>query len=154
MYKLLKPAAAITTLLLGFILGTAVQAGSGGPGTSADPLASRSYVHRAVNEKIAELQQQVTALQQRVNRLSSTITALEKVAGVEGVAAQGVPAPGTYLLEREVAVYEQPDTGAPVVAKLKPSQQFAVIELQDGWYHVELSGGVRGWITGEYVRTK
>jgi len=146
-----------TVLLAGFFAGAGVQAGSGEPGSTTDPLASQSYVHRAVSDKVAALQQQVAALQQQVNELDNGIAELERIIDSGGAVIEEDIQPGqarAYFLERKVTVYQEPDSDSRGVAELAPNQDFAVLELKDGWYHVELPGGKKGWIKAKYVVTQ
>lgn len=71
----------VTAVLLGsgFMLGTVVQAGTGGAGSMDDPLAARSYVQQAVGDKVGQLEQQAQALQQRVTELNQEIILLENI---------------------------------------------------------------------------
>ncbi|WP_366923768.1 hypothetical protein MFMK1_000681 [Metallumcola ferriviriculae] len=69
----------VVMLPTGFLMGTAVQAGSPSPGSQADPLVSKAYVRYAVDNKIIDLQQQVQAAQQRINELNDNIAALEEM---------------------------------------------------------------------------
>ena len=142
-------------LLLGFTLGTAVEAGSGdGPGSASDPLASQGYVHQAVNERLGELQQQAADLQQRVGQLSRVVASLEQRVSTNVNNKENVVPKGLYLLDEAVSVYYEPNTNADVLWELQPKDTFEVIELVEDWYHIKLANGSQGWIKAEYVKTK
>jgi len=64
-------------LLLGFLYVQTAGATSPQPGTQEDPLVTRSYVERALQETTASLQEQITYLTAEIRSLEKRIASLE-----------------------------------------------------------------------------
>lgn len=73
---------AIVSLAIGFMVGKTVNADAPDPGSSSDPLVSKSYVDAAMETRITELEEQVAELTVQAQALQTTINELQtKVTG-------------------------------------------------------------------------
>lgn len=64
--------------MIGYFSGREVQAGGPLPGSSEDPLVTKSYVDQYVNDKVQKLQQALDQAQSRLNSLEQELAALKK----------------------------------------------------------------------------
>ncbi|NLW06651.1 MAG: hypothetical protein GX039_01510, partial [Clostridia bacterium] len=84
----LIPALSLFVILLVYFAVQAVQAGGAEPGSSQDPLVTKSYVDNYVQSRSRELQDQLAALTRQINALEARLAALE------GQAPKPLPQPG------------------------------------------------------------
>lgn len=68
---------AILSVIAGFAIGKTVIANSPAPGSSADPVVSKSYVDKALQDKIAALETAVAELTVQAQALQTTINELQ-----------------------------------------------------------------------------
>jgi len=68
---------AILSVAVGFIIGKTVVADSPTPGSSADPVVSKSYVDKALQDRVKELEAQVAELTVQSQALQNTINELQ-----------------------------------------------------------------------------
>lgn len=68
---------AVLSILAGYGLGKTVLADSPAPGSSADPVVSKSYVDKAVQDRISELEKTVAELSVQAQALQNTINDLQ-----------------------------------------------------------------------------
>lgn len=68
---------AILSIVVGFVLGKTVIAESPAPGSSADPVVSKSYVDKAMGDRVKELETQVAELTVQSQALQNTINELQ-----------------------------------------------------------------------------
>lgn len=72
---------AIASVIVGFTLGKMVIADSPVPGSESDPVVSKSYVDKALQERITELEKNVAELTVQAQSLQSTINQLQAKIG-------------------------------------------------------------------------
>jgi len=68
---------AILSIIVGFVLSQTVVADAPKAGSSADPVVSKSYVDKAIEDKIKELENKVVELTVQAEALQSTVNALQ-----------------------------------------------------------------------------
>jgi hypothetical protein len=68
---------AILSILVGFLVGKTVDAGAPEPGSSADPVVSKSYVDQALEERVGELELEVAEITVQAQALQTTINELQ-----------------------------------------------------------------------------
>ncbi|MDD2212835.1 MAG: SH3 domain-containing protein [Clostridia bacterium] len=68
---------AILSIVVGFFLGRAVIADSPVPGSGDDPVVTKSYADKAIQERVTELEKSVAELSVQAKALQSTINELQ-----------------------------------------------------------------------------
>jgi TolA-binding protein len=68
---------AITSIIVGFTLGKIVTADAPAPGSKEDPVVSKSYVDKALEERMTELENSVAELTVQAQSLQKTINQLQ-----------------------------------------------------------------------------
>lgn len=89
---------AILSILVGFIVGKTVDAGAPEPGSSADPVVSKSYVDQAMEERVGELEKEVAELTVQAQALQTTINELQdklNKAGIKTTSSTSTTKPST-----------------------------------------------------------
>lgn len=165
---------------IGFKAGEYVEAGGLMPGSSGDPLAAKSYVDKAVTEKLVQLQSQAEDLDAKVVALQQTVNKLEGKIGTTATVQDNAPVVNT---EPEPVQETQPQTPQPVQPDVKPTGKNAkiitssanvrkgpgtnyeivaglllgtsvpVLKIEDKWIYVDL-GNTKGWINQNLVEIK
>ncbi|MDX9873156.1 MAG: SH3 domain-containing protein [Clostridia bacterium] len=103
---------AVLSLAIGFMVGKTVNADAPDPGSSQDPVVSKSYVDAAVEERIGELEAQVAELTVQAQALQTTINELQtKVTGSKSSSTTTTKPPATTT----------PSTGTPSGTSTTPS---------------------------------
>jgi len=59
-------------------------------------------------------------------------------------------APGSKPIVKEVMVRAAPDDAAEPVAIVTPEARVPIVEERNGWFKVQLPGGLRGWVPERY----
>lgn len=72
----------LTGMVIGFLIGSAVYAGGGEPGSAADPLVARSYVDEHMASYVANLEKKVAELSSRALQLEAALAQLQKQVGL------------------------------------------------------------------------
>ncbi len=68
---------AILSITVGFVLGRTVVANSPAPGSNADPVVSKSYVDKAMQDRVGDLEKKVAELMVQAQALQSTINEVQ-----------------------------------------------------------------------------
>jgi uncharacterized protein YgiM (DUF1202 family) len=68
---------ALASIVVGFTLGKIVIADSPVPGSKSDPVVSKSYVEKALQKRVADLENEVAELTAQAQSLQSTINELQ-----------------------------------------------------------------------------
>jgi len=112
---------AILSIVVGFVLGKTVIADSPTPGSSADPVVSKSYVDKALQDRVKELETQVAELTVQSQALQNTINELQAKAGktpVKTTPDTGTTSPGTGTTTPSTTT---PGTGTTTPGATTPS---------------------------------
>lgn len=95
---------AILSIIAGFLLSQTLFANSPAPGSSQDPVVSKSYVDKAMQDRLKELETQVAELNVQTQALQITINELQtkinkatpgKTTTTPGTTTPGTTTPGT-----------------------------------------------------------
>lgn len=173
----------IGAFLLVSVIGTTVFASSSDPGSTGDPLVTKSYVDTIVNNKVSGLQSQLTAATTKINSLqtqltaattkvnslqsqlgtaNTKITALEaRVKSLESkVGSTPTPTPtyktGTVTVT-SLNVRSGPGTSYRLVGSLKYGTSVTIISskaVSGATWHQIKSGSISGWVHGAYIRIR
>ena len=157
-----------------FVIGDAIVAGGGQPGSQQDPLVSQSYITQAVQERTDALELQITELEKQVASLVNTVEMLETQVGRAGgqsnqtqQTGQGASATQTgnnagNTVEREmvvtvanntgVNVRSGPSTSFEVVTSLANGARVNVVAESSGWYEINLDNNRTGWVRSDFLR--
>jgi hypothetical protein len=168
---------AIISIAAGFAIGKTVTADSPLPGSSADPVVSKSYVDKALQERVAGLEKTVAELTVQAQALQSTINELQaKINKSSGKTTPSTPgtttpsettAPGggggsshvgktAYIkpANNYVNLRSAPDINSSVLKKVLKDEPMYIFEEKDKWYHVELKDKTTGWVASWVVDVK
>ncbi|WP_162007922.1 SH3 domain-containing protein [Heliorestis convoluta] len=156
--------------LSGFILGQMVIASAVTPGSSADPLISRSYLNRILGEQTTEIHSRIDAIDQKVDVLHQN---LEKSTGQKIDVKNPVGTPLTNPTQAEEAskpaqvatvtpligahIRYGPGTDYASIVGLEHGTEILIISIHDGvnnekWFKVRLADGRTGFIRQDLVR--
>ena len=157
---------------IGFKAGEFVEAGGITPGSVGDPLAAKSYVDKAVGEKITELQAQAESLAAKVKDLQDTVDKLQSKVGVQTNVSGSEPAPQsaptksventeenvsptgqTAYVKASANVRKGPGTNYEIVSGLSNGKSVPVLKIEGDWVYVDL-GDKKGWINRNLVEIK
>ncbi|MBZ4654052.1 MAG: putative N-acetylmuramoyl-L-alanine amidase [Peptococcaceae bacterium] len=169
---------ALLSIVVGFTLGKTVVADSPAPGSSADPVVSKSYVDKALQDRIKELETAVAdltvksqALQTALNELQAKVnkTPVRTTPATPGTSTPSTPTtPATpppnntsvvgktaYVTgSTSVNVRSGPSTSNSVVTKVNSGDIMVIQQVKDSWYQVKLSDGKTGWVASWVVEVK
>ena len=162
---------------IGYKSGEFVEAGGIAPGSVGDPLAAKSYVDKAVTEKLTQLQSQSQNLESKVTELQQTVVKLQEGLKNAEVVANGETFPTDDQLPPKntgdkTTITSQKPTGQiatvtapsanvrsgagkdfPIVTGLLKGKSVPVLAVQNDWVNVEL-GNVKGWVSKDLVEIK
>lgn len=163
----------LTGLAFGFLIGSAVFAGGGEPGSAADPLVARSYVDEQVAAYISGLEKKAADLSARALELETALAKLQRQVGITPIKPgepvnSGTPttpttptAPGSdsvqgrkiYISAENSAVNLRtgPGTGYDLVVTVvrgSGSEPMTVLSQSGEWYRVKTADGHTGWVAG------
>lgn len=162
---------AVLSILVGFSLGKIVMAESPAPGSSSDPVVSKSYVDKAMEErmqelekKVAELTVQAQALQTTINELQTKVNKGTTVKPSTGTTTPTTPTQPTnntttvvgktaYISPNNtyVNLRSGPAKTTDVIKKVYKSDAMVIQKVENDWYQVKLTDGTLGWIAGWLV---
>jgi len=174
---------AIISIVLGFTLGKTVVADSPVPGSSLDPIVSKSYVDGALEKKVADLEKDVAeltieaqALRDTINNLQTKINSVptssikpntptpakpDEVTVKPDTEEKDLPAPETVIGKTAYAdtqsylnMRSAPTTQADVIKKIENSEALVIQKVEGTWYHVKLEDGTVGWVAGWLLKVK
>ncbi len=171
---------ALLSIVIGFILGKTVVADSPAPGSNSDPVVSKSYVDKALQDRIKELETAVAELTVKSQALQTALNELQaKVNKTPVKTAPAAPAPGTGTSSTPTTPAAPPQNNTSVIGKTAfvtgstpvnirsgPATSYAVItkvnrgdtmviqQVKDSWYQVKLSDGKTGWVASWVVEIK
>jgi len=156
----------------GFFVASRVLAGGAGPGSSADPLVSRSYVDAQVATYEADLQQRVSDLTAREAQLEQALAAVQKEQGITPIQpAQTTTAPAggqpqaassgqLYIKAGNsyINLRQGPGTSYSLEGRVTggdpDSEPMTVLSESGGWYQVRLPDAHTGWVAGWLVEQR
>lgn len=170
---------AILSIVVGFTLGKTLLADSPAPGSSDDPVVSKSYVDKALQERITDLEKQVAELSVQAQALQTTINELQsKVNKIPSTKPStntggGTPTPNTpgtggstqtgsavgkvcYVQESNnyVNLRSGPSTNDDIVKKVNKGEPMGIEKEENQWYQVKLGDGTVGWVANWVVDIK
>ncbi|MFZ5753513.1 MAG: SH3 domain-containing protein [Bacillota bacterium] len=169
---------ALLSIVVGFTLGKTVVADSPAPGSSSDPVVSKSYVDKALQDRIKELETAVAdltvksqALQTALNELQAKVnkTPVRTTPATPGTSTPSTPttpaAPpqnNTSVIGKtasvtgstSVNIRSGPATSYSVVTKVNSGDIMVIQQVKDSWYQVKLSDGKTGWVASWVVEVK
>lgn len=169
---------AILSIVAGFVIGKTVSADSPAPGSSADPVVSKSYVDKAVEERIAKLENDVAELTVKAQALQNTINELQnkinKTSGSTGTSSSssgtGSSTTNTDIQQTQngnigktayvrtsnnyVNMRKAPSTAEEIVKQVNKGEPMTILKAQNQWYEVKLSDGTTGWVASWVVEIK
>lgn len=132
---------AILSIVVGFILGKTVIADSPAPGSSADPVVSKSYVDKALQDRVKELETQVAELTVQSQTLQLTINELQAKVGktpsrtttnpTTTTPSTGTTTPNTGTTTPSTGT-TTPSTGSTVVGKTAYVKVTSSVNLRQG----------------------
>lgn len=143
--------AALVCVSLGFVVGQVVQATGNQPGSENDPLVSQSYVEKVLGEKMSVLQTKIDELEAEVSQLKGGGT----VSGNDGTdTSSGGNTTGTstntgkmvQVTSNNVNIREEPSTDSAKIGSANTSTRLKYLGEQDGWYKVQVTDSMEGWI--------
>ena len=172
----------IVSVAVGFLYGTGFLGGSSGEaGSREDPLLGTSYADSAISQRVAEMDDRIGKLETRIANLENEIAILtgeplnpgatDTTPPASGGGAAPPPASGgtgsstvsqanigksASVTADVVNLRESASTSAAIKKKLAPSDTFTItkVDVEKGWYQVQLSDGTVGWVAGYLVRIK
>jgi hypothetical protein len=123
---------------IGFWVGQSVSAETNQPGSTGDPLVSKSYVDEQVTGKIAALESKIAILTTRTEALEKTIQELQ--ARLAGQSTGGTTTPGTTTSSTGTAA---PNTGTttPSAGTTTPTAAAKIVYVKAGNTVVNLRSG-------------
>ena len=171
---------ALLSIAIGFVLGKTVVADSPAPGSSSDPVVSKSYVDKALQDRLKELETAVAeltvksqALQSALNDLQAKVnkTPVKTTPSTPSTGTSTPPAPATpaappadntsmagkkaYVTgSTPVNIRSGPATSYAVVTKVHSGESMVIQQVKDSWYQVKLSDGKTGWVASWVVEIK
>jgi uncharacterized protein YgiM (DUF1202 family) len=174
---------AILSVILGFTLGRTVVANSPAPGSEADPVVSKSYVDKALQERVDELEAEVAELTVRSQALQDTINELQAKINKTPVKNNpttpgsskpdndnkpATPGSETSPIGRTASVIKGTarinlrsgaGTNYAELGKVNAGETMTILQVakdKDGkdWYQVTLSDNTTGWVAGWLVKVK
>ena len=156
------------TLVIGafvsvLVIGTTVFASSSDPGSTSDPITTKSYVDSQVNSKVGNLQSQLNTANTNISDLKKKIKALEdKVASQSQKPTTPAPTPSpSYKKGTVTATTLNVRSGASAskskVGSLKKGVQVTILSSKSvsgaTWHQIK-SGTLTGWVHGSYIKIK
>lgn len=170
---------AIISVLVGFWLGKAVVADSPAPGSADDPLVTKSYADKAIQERVTDLEKTVAELSVQAQTLQNTLNELQnRVITTPTVKPEPTPVPKEEPKKEEPAPTPQlpadsmigktlcistqnyanlrsaPTLEADVLKEVTADLEMVVQKVEGEWYNVKLSDGTIGWINQRVVKVK
>jgi seryl-tRNA synthetase len=169
---------AVISIAAGFIIGKSLMAGSPTPGSSSDPVVSKSYVDKSLREKVTDLEKKVAELTVQAKALQNTINELQ--AKVSNKPYSGTTSTSTnndsdsttdteeppqttqssvigktaYSSVSSLYLRNAPTTQADIVKKLSKSDAVVIQKVEGSWYYVKLNDGTMGWVASNYIKVK
>jgi len=169
----------LTGIAIGFLIGSAVFAGGGEPGSASDPLVARSYVDEHMATYVANLEKKVAELSARALQLETALAQLQKQVGLTPIKpGEAVPGSGTgtgtqgttpgnqaggfqpgqklYILPENSAVNLRKGPGTNyekvgIAVRGSGCEPMTVLARSGDWYQVRLADGRTGWVAGWLV---
>lgn len=166
---------AILSIVAGFVIGQFVNAEAPAPGSSDDPVVSKSYVDKAVEERlkkleadVAELTVQSQALQNTINELQNKINKKSGSSSSSSGTSSQNNSSSTQQQEANVGktayvrssnnyvnLRKGPTTADDVVKKVYKNDPMTIQKAQNQWYQVKLKDGTTtGWVASWVVDVK
>lgn len=65
---------------------------------------------------------------------------------------RGMFFPKAYVTGTDVNIRTQPEIYDNVIGQFKQFEDLVVIKMKDGWYYVEKRDGVKGWVSGKFIK--
>lgn len=144
--------AALVFCGLGFLIGSTVEYSEKNYGTSADPVAQKSYVDTLVSNNIAVLQEEIDDLKAQIADLTAAIEG--------GNTGTGNPNGGNNTTTQSVKttasvnVRATASTTGSVLTTVDTNTVLTYIGSTSGsdgtWYNVKLSDGTVGYVFSQY----
>jgi uncharacterized protein YgiM (DUF1202 family) len=132
----------LAALLGAFSLGRMVAADSNSgpvPGSTDDPLVSRSYV----DSRIKSLEDRVAELEKRLGSSGSTVAPSQSGTTVPAVEQKVFSKSGRNWIN----VRSGPNTNSEIVTQCYPGTAMALLEIQGDWYKVRMPDGTVGFVS-------
>lgn len=170
---------AIASILVGFWVGKAVVADSPTPGSEDDPLVTKSYADKAIQERVTELEQMVAELSVQAKALENTLNEVQGKIGTTAKPVTQTPEPPpqkpvekepekepekpvTSLVGQTICINTQnyanlrsaPNLEADVLKEVQPEESMYVQKEENGWYNVKFEDETIGWIFNQVVKLK
>ncbi|PKM90739.1 MAG: hypothetical protein CVU87_01270 [Firmicutes bacterium HGW-Firmicutes-12] len=172
---------AILSIIVGFVVGKTVDAGAPEPGSSADPVVSKSYVDKALEERVGELELEVAEITVQAQALQTTINELQdklNKSGIKTTPTTSTPSTSTpstttpstttgtttgatigktaYIKSSNnyVNLRSGPSTDTNTIKQVQKGEAMKIFEVKDQWYHVELADKTVGWVASWIVDVK
>lgn len=159
--------AAVVFLSVGFVIGQIVQAAGTIPGTAGDPLVAQSYVEKAVQKNVAEMEKKLQEMEKKVASLEKQLKDAPKNTANNnktnnqtsggGISTGGDNKPiadgkVAIALQDDTNVRSGPGTTYNKVVTLKQGDTMTVVLEENGWYQVDLPNGQEGWVANWVVK--
>ena len=162
---------AILSVIAGFTIGKTVTADAPVPGSSADPVVSKSYVDKALQDKVNELEKAVAELTVQAQALQNMINELQNKVNKTGGSTSGTTTPSqstptapdnspvgktAYIIQTNtyVNLRSGPSTDAGIIKKVLKGEAMKILEAKNNWYRVTLNDNTTGWVAGWLVEIK
>lgn len=171
---------AVISIIAGYVFGKTVNADAPNPGSSSDPVVSKSYVDKAMEERMVDLEKQVAelsvqsqALQTMINELQdklnksggkTTPTTPNKPTTPSNGESSGTNQPSSdevigksaYVKSTNnyVNLRSSPSTDSNTIKQVQKDEAMKIFEVRNQWYHVELPDKTVGWVAGWVVDVK
>lgn len=168
---------AILSIVIGYTVGKVADASAPEPGSSDDPLVAKSYVDKALQDRITDLEKAVAELTVTAQALQSTVNELQaKINPSSGSSStrqgsgsssssSGSTAPqpdasyiGKVAYVREANNYVNlrrgPSTSEEVIKQVQKGEPMGITEVRNSWFKVRLSDDTTGWVASWVVEVK
>lgn len=174
---------AVISVIAGYVFGKTVNADAPNPGSSSDPVVSKSYVDKAMEERMADLEKQVAELSVQSQALQTMINELQDKLNKSGGKTTpttpskpttpsttpptgdsgGTTQPSDEVIGKSayvkstnnyVNLRSSPSTDSNTIKQVQKGEAMKIFEVRNQWYHVELPDKTVGWVASWVVDVK